>query len=211
MELNIFRLQTKITKMVWTLGLCLFVSSGFTACLTTQETGDPVDEGSTNISDLENLPPELVTIQGQQIRQWAFEAEASSEYADPEWGASQAIGSPNTERCGDYQTAWATAGSDSIEWLIVRYPVAVHVTGINIIQSFNPSQVVQVELLGAFDRTVEVFNQPPIQIDQPCPFFLPIPIEKTEGQFDALRITLDQSILGLGWNQIDAVELVGEP
>jgi hypothetical protein len=211
MGLNLLRLQTKIIKILWSLGLCLFVSIGFSACLATQLTGDDVDEDAITISDLENLPPELVTIQGQQIRQWASEAEASSEYADPEWSATQAIGSPNTERCGDYQTAWATAGSDSKEWLVVRYPVAVHVTGINIIQSFNPSQVVKVELLGAFDRAIEIFNQDPIQIDQPCPFFLPIPIEKTEGRFDALRIWVDQSILGLGWNQIDAVELVGEP
>ncbi len=161
--------------------------------------------------DIQEIPQEFVNVQGQQIRQWAVEAEASSEYATPEWAASNVVGIPDTEKCGDYQTAWATAGSDSIEWLIVRFPITVHVTGVNIIQSFNPNQVVKVELLGAFDRAVEIYNQPPTQIDQPCPYTLPIRIEKTEGQYDAIRITVDQSELGLGWNQIDAVELIGEP
>jgi hypothetical protein len=202
----------KITQMLCTLGLWISVSCGLAACQAFQAPGEDVNPQETaTMPDLQNLPPEFVIIQGQQIRQWAVEAEASSEYADPEWAANQAIAAPNTDRCGDYQTAWATAGSDSIEWLIVRYPVAVHVTAVHIIQSFNPSQVVKVELLGAFDRAVEIFNQPPIQVDQPCPYTLPIPVEKTEERFDALRITVDQSILGLGWNQIDAVELVGEP
>jgi len=201
----------KISRILCILGLWLSVSSVLTACQVFQETGDPTNALETGTPpDPADFPPEFVIIQGQQIRQWGVEAEASSEYADPEWAAKQVTGAPDTNRCGDYQTAWATAGSDSKEWLIVRYPVAVHVTAVNIIQSFNPSQVVKVELLGAFDRAVEIFNQPPIQVDQPCPFTLPIPVEKTVGEFDAIRITVDQSILGLGWNQIDAVELVGE-
>ena len=182
------------------------------ACQGFQTSSEDSELGPTPISsDLEDLPPEFVFVQGQQIRQWAVEAEASSEYANPEWAAIQVVGAPDTNRCGDYQTAWATAGSDSTAWLEVRFPLAVHVTAVNIIQSFNPNQVVKVELLGAFDRSIEIYNQPPTQVDQPCPYTLPIPIEKTGGRFDAVRITVDQSVLGLGWNQIDAVELVGEP
>ncbi len=149
-------------------------------------------------------------LQSGQLRQWAMGAEASSEFADPEWAAMQATGAPDTPRCGDYQTAWATAGSDTIETLVLTYTVAVHVTGINIIQSFNPNQVVEVELVGAFERVVTVYEREPMQVDQPCPFILSIPIDETEGRFSKVRITLDQSVLGLGWNQIDAVELVGD-
>lgn len=176
---------------------------------TSEDRGEILDTISP--SELESLPTELVSIQGQQIRQWAVEAEASSNYADPEWDAAQATGAPDTLRCGDYQTAWATAGSDSIEWLVVKFPLAVHVTAVNIVQSFNPDQVLKVELIGPLDRSFEVYSQQPNQVDQPCPYTLPISIEKTEGRFDTVRITLDQSVLGLGWNQIDAVELVGEP
>lgn len=161
--------------------------------------------------ELGSLPAEFVSIQGQSIRQWAISAEASSEYAVPEWAAEQATGSPNTQRCGDYQTAWATAGSDSVDWLTLKFPLPVHVVAINIIQSFNPDQVVKVELIGPFERATEVFVQEPRQVDQSCPYTLSIPVDRTEGRFDTIRITLDQSVLGLGWNQIDAVELVGEP
>jgi hypothetical protein len=170
-----------------------------------EEVEEPVD-----LADANNFPNDFVSIQGQQIRQWGLEAVSSSDFADPEWAASQAIGSPDTLRCGDYQTAWATAGSDAEAWLEIKYPIAVHVTAVNIIQSFNPNQVVKVELIGAFDRSLEIYNEFPFQVDQPCPYTLPIPIDKTDGRFDKVRITIDQSVLGLGWNQIDAVELVGE-
>jgi hypothetical protein len=167
-------------------------------------------EETVNLSEAENLPEDFVSVQGQQIRQWGLEAESNSEFADPEWAASQAIGAPDTLRCGDYQTAWATARSDAEAWLEIKFPLAVHVTAVNIIQSFNPNQVVKVELIGAFDRSMEIYNKDPVQVDQPCPYTLPIPIDKTAGRFDKVRITIDQSVLGLGWNQIDAVELVGE-
>ncbi len=164
----------------------------------------------------ENLPAttlpveDTLPLQSGQFRQWAIGAEASSEFADPEWAAMQAAGEPDTPRCGDYQTAWATAGSDTIETLVLTYTVSVHVTGINIVQSFKPNQVVQVELVGAFERAVSIYEGEPRQVDQPCPYTLSIPVDKTEGRFNKVRITVDQSVLGLGWNQIDAVELVGD-
>jgi hypothetical protein len=152
------------------------------------------------------VPP----LQNGQVRQWAAGAEANTEFADPEWAAIQATDAPNTSRCGDYQTAWASAGSDTVDTLVLTYTLSVHVTGINIVQSFNPNQVSNVELLGVFDRPISVYEGQPTQVDQPCPYTLSIPIEKTDSQFNKIRITVDQSILGLGWNQIDAVELVGD-
>jgi len=199
----------KVLLSIWGFLIISGLIVGLSGCQASASNGEVVATSSS--SDLDDLPPEFVFVQGQQIRQWAIDAVASSEYANPEWSSMQATGAPDTIRCGDYQTAWASAGSDSIGWLEVKFPVAVHVTGVNIIQSFNPNQVVKVELLGPFDRAFEIYNQSAIQVDQPCPYTLPIPIEKTEGRFDTVRIKLDQSILGLGWNQIDAVELVGQP
>ena len=145
-----------------------------------------------------------------EFSQWAAGAEASSEFSDPEWSAIQAVGEPNTPLCGDYQSAWATAGSDTIETLVLTYTQSVHVTGINIVQTFNPNQVVQVDLVGTFGRSVTVYSGTPYAVDQPCPFTLAIPVKRTEGRYNRLRITVDQSALGLGWNEIDAVELIGE-
>ncbi len=122
----------------------------------------------------------------------------------------QVLGAPDTRRCGDYQTAWAPAGSDEISWVEVKFDIPVFVTAVNVIQTFNPNQVVLVELVGDFDQNLEIYNADPVQVDQPCPYTLPIEVEKTTNRYDTVRIYIDQSVLGLGWNEIDAVELVGE-
>lgn len=181
-----------------------------TGCRVIQGIEDPenLEVSETPSSDV-GLPLEMVEVGGQQIRQWAIEAEASSEYATPEWAAFQATGPPDTDSCGDYQTAWASAGSDSVAYLIVRFSDAVHVTQVNIIETFNPNQVKTVELLGSFERNLVIYDKPPFPIDQPCPYTLSVPVQMTDEVFDAIRITLDQTELGLGWNQIDAVELIG--
>ena len=196
---NRFVMKT-LKPWCWML-ITLFLAGGLSACGLSSN----LDPAATD-SPADAAPP----LQSGQIRQWAAGAEASSEFADPEWAANQAVGEPDTSRCGDYQTAWATAGSDTIETLVLTYTVSVQVTGVNIVQSFNPNQVIQVELVGSFNRAVTIYNEAPIQVDQPCPYTLLIPINKTEGFFNKVRITVDQSVLGLGWNQIDAVELIGD-
>jgi hypothetical protein len=183
--------------------ICLiFVLGSLIAC-----SNAPNENPVETALPIDSAPP----LQEGQIRQWAAGAEASSEFSNDEWSALQAVGAPDTPRCGDYQTAWATAGSDTVETLVLTYTLSVRVTGINVIQSFNPNQVIQVDLVGAFGRTVPVYEAEPVQVDQPCPYTLVIPIEKTEGRYDRIQITVDQSVLGLGWNQIDAVELIGDP
>jgi len=201
-----------LIKVAVLLSLGVVVGWGSAACqgnLPTQLRPDPPQD-QVELSEISEIPPELVIVRGQQIRQWAAAAESSSEYAQPEWAAIQATGAPDTRRCGDYQTAWASASSDSIVWLEVKFALPVYVTAVNIIQSFNPDQVIKAELVDPFDRLVEIYSQAPNQVDQPCPYTLPISVEKTSARYDRVRITLDQSVLGLGWNQIDAVELVGE-
>ncbi len=153
-------------------------------------------------------PPEV--IQSGSVRIWAVSAEASSSYDDPEWAAEQVTGAPDTSRCGDIQTAWATAASDSIDWLEVEFDQALFVSAVNIYQTFNPNQVVTVELVSALGSVLEIYAGEPFQVDQPCPYVMSIVIDKTNMRYSKVRLTVDQSSLGLGWNQIDAVELVGD-
>lgn len=144
------------------------------------------------------------------ISQWAVSAEASSEFANPEWSASQAVGSPDAPGCGDYQFAWASAASDSIETLEVGFPRPVYPLEIRIFESFNPDQVVKVEVFdperGAYYTVLQKNPQP---IDRPCPYELEVIVSDINFKTDQVRITVDQSQLGLGWNEIDAVLLVG--
>ena len=144
------------------------------------------------------------------ISQWAVDAEASSVFAEPEWGPEKALGPPDSPGCGDYQFAWASAASDGIDQLTVYFSVPVLPVEINIHQSFNPDQVVKVEVYNP-EREVyfSVLQKNPETVDRPCPYPLSVPVSEIDFQTDQVRITVDQSQLGLGWNEIDAVELVG--
>ena len=144
------------------------------------------------------------------IMQWAVAAEASSEFSDPEWSADQALGKPDSPGCGDYQFAWASAASDSIDTLVLKYTTPVYPLKIVIHQIFNPDQVVKVEVLDP-DRGgyYTVLQKNPTRVDRPCPYQLEVLVDGIDFLTNTIRITVDQSQLGLGWNEIDAVQLIG--
>jgi hypothetical protein len=191
--------------------LIILTAAGLAACGAASGTpgGDDLPGTSTPTPENTLSPPERFPAAGV-ISQWALSAEASSEFADPDWSASQAVGSPDSPGCGDYQMAWASAASDSIETLELTYEVAVFPLEITIYESFNPDQVVKVEV---YDPDTggyyTVLQKNPTPIDRPCPYMLTIPVEGIDFRTDLVRVTVDQSQLGLGWNEIDAVELVG--
>lgn len=143
------------------------------------------------------------------VRQWATAATASSEYGAENWAAFQATGAPDTAECGDEVTAWASASGSGVDWLELTYDIAVLPTEVNIIQTYNPSQIVQVELLDVDGAYHEIYSAAPQEVAE-CPYTLSIPIEDDSAYFAiGVKITVDQSVLGIGWNEIDAVELVG--
>lgn len=145
------------------------------------------------------------------IRQWASEAQASSEYGDPAWSAAQATGEPNTPECGDHQTAWASSTSNTREWINLFYPTPVYATEIHIYQTYNPDQVVMVDLIDMQGNYINVYKGQPQKIENPCPYILSISTASSGVLAQGVRITIDQSIIRLGWNEIDAVELIGVP
>lgn len=160
--------------------------------------------------------PETLEVQveeepeADEIRQWASTATASSEWGNPGWAAIQATGAPNTiiDECEDATTAWASAGSDTVEWIELGYDTSVIPTEINIIQTHSPDQVVQVEVIDIQGVYHTVYTGTPENLWEQCPYTLAIPIE-VDYEINALKITIDQSVIDPTWNEIDAVELVG--
>jgi hypothetical protein len=145
----------------------------------------------------------------QEINQWATSATASSAYGETSWSAKQATGEPNVTNCGDNDKAWASKDSTTLEWIELSYDIAVIPTKINIHQSYNPSQVVEVDLVST-DGTTYVAWQGEVKPTEYCPDKMSITIDLEEKfMTQKVVIIVDQSILGLGWNEIDAVELVG--
>lgn len=145
----------------------------------------------------------------EPISQWADSATASTEYGSDSWSAEQATGAPDTDECGDMGTAWASSGWNTEDWLELTYDTPVYATEVNIFQTYNPDQVVLVELIDVDSNYHEVYSGSPEEADD-CPYTLSIDASGVDEAVDGIRITIDQSVLE-DWNEIDAVELVGVP
>ncbi|NQS92134.1 MAG: hypothetical protein HQ574_06950 [Chloroflexi bacterium] len=199
-------MKRKILRVCF--GLVLLLAG----CAVDSPVGEPVPESQFEPSptpDETQIAEDRFPTTGV-IYQWGSTGEASSEFANPEWSASQAAGKPDAPGCGDYQLAWASAASDSIDTLELTYPTAVYPLEIVIYESFNPDQVAKVEVFNPeTGGYYTVLQKNPIQVDRPCPYELVILVDGIQFKTNLIRITVDQSQLGLGWNEIDAVQLIG--
>ncbi len=168
-------------------------------------------------NDLENEIPE-------KIRQWALSAKASSSYAG-KYGAQRddyspfaATGSPDVEECEDSPKAWTPKEENKgMQWLELSYDELVYPSGIRVRESYNPGAIVKIELQNYFDKTYyTAWEGSDNRRKKPCPGFFEknftfedknVSYEMLPFQTDTVRITLDTDTPG--WNEIDAVELIG--
>lgn len=158
----------------------------------------------------DQLQPAAVVADGP-LSQYAVYAKASSEYGSDSWSAMQATGAPNVENCEDSVNAWASVGATTKEWIELTYAVPVFPTEINIHMNYNPSQITEIQIIDIDNNAYTVIETYPEYVDF-CPDVYQITLELTKQIYvDRVKIFLDQSVLGLGWNEIDAVELIGLP
>jgi hypothetical protein len=143
------------------------------------------------------------------VRQWAVGGVASSSYSDPDWGAQQATGAPNVTECVDDQRAWASETSEGVDWLEVTFATAVVPTEINIHENVSPGFINKVEVKDEAGLYYTVWTGTPGAVEQ-CPRVFTVPVSGVSARVNAVRISLDQRNAGY-WNEIDAVELVGQP
>jgi enterochelin esterase-like enzyme len=148
-------------------------------------------------------------------KQWAVDAKASSEFngqgkTDPsDWSARQACGKPDTDEAGDHPTAWASHEPDGgEEWLELTYRVAVRPERIRIHETFNPGAVSRIEAQDPDKKWRELWNGKDPTSESPGVFDLALPAPEFATR--RLRITVDSEAVK-GWNEIDAVQLIGEP
>ena len=144
-----------------------------------------------------------------EISQFATTSAASSQYASPDWGAMQAEGAPNTSTCGDLKTAWASASSHGKDWLLLAYEIQVIPSRIVIYQTFHPGAVSLVEVIDEAGSATAVYTAAPAVVSQ-CPYNLEIEVKNVNMPVRSVRVTIDQSNHD-GWNEIDAVQLIGTP
>jgi hypothetical protein len=175
--------------------------------------GCPGEENVQSNMD-QSAPPEPQSdalMDSGPLSQYAVYATASSQYGSDSWSAMQATGAPNVENCEDSVRAWASVGANTKEWIELTYATPVFPTEINIHMNYNPSQITEIQIIDVNNDAYTVVETYPEYVDF-CPDVYQISLELTKQIYvDRVRILLDQSVLGLGWNEIDAVELIGFP
>jgi len=142
--------------------------------------------------------------------QWAIQATASSTYNDAEgtasWSANQATGAPNVEKYADDGAAWTSKTPDGgIEWLDLKYPKPVHATEVRVRESFGSGAVIKIEVYDEQGAAHAVWqgNDPTTDLN-----YLMVKFPKTAFTTDRVKVTLATNVVS-GWNEIDAVQLVG--
>jgi hypothetical protein len=146
---------------------------------------------------------------GAAVRQWAVGGVASSSYSDPDWGPQQATGAPNTTECVDDQRAWASETGNGVDWLEVSFATAVVPTEINIHENVGPGSINKVEVKDQAGLYYTVWTGTPGNVAQ-CPRVFTVAVSGVSARVNAVRISVDQRNADY-WNEIDAVELVGQP
>ncbi|HHY55986.1 MAG TPA: hypothetical protein GYA08_11175 [Chloroflexi bacterium] len=144
-----------------------------------------------------------------ELEQWAVAAEASSEYSDDSWSAQQATGEPNTTGIGDDPNAWAAQFADLMEeTLVLVYAQAVIPTGIEIHESYNPGAITKIEVLDPnTDAWVVVWEGEADTAGEEVAVFSPA-LTPVDFATDQVRLTVNEPLI-TGWNEIDAVKLIG--
>jgi pyruvate/2-oxoglutarate dehydrogenase complex dihydrolipoamide acyltransferase (E2) component len=144
--------------------------------------------------------------------QWAIAATASSCYGNAQgtagFSAMQATGSPNVDRYGDNSNAWAPSSEDAgIEWLDLTFAKPVHAAAVRVRESAGSGAVIKVELFepNGAAHTVWQGLDPTKELN-----YLEIKFPATDYLTNHAKVTLATNTIP-GWNEIDAVQLVGKP
>lgn len=148
--------------------------------------------------------------------QWATSAKGSSTFAtnpDPtsSYNFMKATGAPDVESYRDDANSWASKEQDAgIEWLEVGFDRAVTPSEIRIRQNYNPGAIIKVELFDEAGGAHTVWQGPDATAyAERAIAWLTAKTDGATYKTQRAKITLASNAVP-GWNEIDAVQLVGE-
>jgi hypothetical protein len=121
------------------------------------------------------------------------------------WSPEQVIGPPDTPNAGDYTTAWASREPDAgPEWISVAFANPVEIAEVRVRESYNPGAIVSVVAM-VNNREVALWEGQAAGGRAPRDFV----VRAAPGvRSQNVIVRLDTATVP-GWNEIDAVELVG--
>jgi hypothetical protein len=123
------------------------------------------------------------------------------------WGPEQVLGPPDTHSAGDIPSAWAPLSSQggANEWLHVNYDRAVDISEIHVRETHNPGAIAKLAAVLPDGREVVLWEGAEPKAEAPVDMTFSVPNGVSA---QSVKIYLDRTRVP-GWNEIDAVELVG--
>jgi hypothetical protein len=168
--------------------------------------GPDRDESQERIAALEqqlSAVTETLNEIVERVNRTTFEAQRARQ---PAFSAGQATGAPDTLAAEDLPTAWAPASEDGgAEWLQLDYETAVEIAQVRVRQNCGAGCIAKVAAVLESGREVVIWQgrQDAATGIVEAPFHAPAGL-KARG----VRVYLDTARVP-GWNEIDAVELIG--
>jgi hypothetical protein len=123
----------------------------------------------------------------------------------PGWHAMKATGAPDADPKRDDPNAWASASGDmGIQWLELTYATPMRASGVRIYEVNSPGAVAEVKAKGPNGEWDTLWSG--TASGNGAPLVLEWPL--TSYEVKTIRLVLDTNRTP-GWNEIDAVELIG--
>ena len=141
--------------------------------------------------------------------QWASTVRGfSTQYTGSSWAATKLLGAPDVfPGSGDNASAWASLGADDRdEWLEVGYAQPMHVSAIEIYETFNPGAITAIELITADGEHITTYQAAAGTTGQ-LSSKLHHEVGCTNAPIVAVRVQIGSTKVS-GWNEIDAIGLV---
>jgi hypothetical protein len=159
------------------------------------------------LRQLENNPPARVrTFEPTLRNERLVEPTVETPPVKRSWGPEQTVGEPDTLQAGDISTAWAPREPDGgEEWLKVEYERAVDISEVRVRETYNPGAISKVTafLASGTEMTLWEGIEPKSQAPVEMSFQVPDSVNAK-----SVKVYLDTKRVP-GWNEIDAVELIG--
>jgi hypothetical protein len=142
--------------------------------------------------------------------QWATDAKASSTLNDAKgnasYSASQATGEPNVQAYSTTPQAWSSKTPDSgIEWIELTFAKPVFATAVRVRESSGSGALIKIEVFDEKGAGHAVWSGTDSTKELN---YLIAEFSKTAFKTNRVKLTLATNVVS-GWNQIDAVQLVG--
>jgi thiol-disulfide isomerase/thioredoxin len=169
----------------------------------TQVAGWEIDNGS-KITMPTVAPAVSATTADAPLQQPALKVQADK---SRQWSPEQATGAPDTNKAGDLPTAWASLNPDAgPEWLQVEFAKPTEIAEVRIRETFNPGAITKVEAISADNKGTVIWEG--TAEAKPAPSDMVVKPQSAVVS-NKIKIHLDTTRVP-GWNEIDAVELLGK-